>query len=63
MNTQFMNQPAGAHYAPQAGVAMDMSTYPNSSMPHVSYPVAPAPHQAPQQQPQQQAAYYQQPLL
>uniref|UniRef100_A0A3Q3XN62 Uncharacterized protein n=1 Tax=Mola mola TaxID=94237 RepID=A0A3Q3XN62_MOLML len=62
MNTQYINQAAGAHYAPQVGVAMDMSTYHNSSVPHVSYPVAPPPHQAPQQQ-QQQAAYYQQPLL
>lgn len=60
MNTQYMNQAAGAHYPAQAGVAMDMSTYHNSSMPPVSYPVAAPPHQAPQQQ---QAAYYQQPLL
>lgn len=59
MNAQYMNQ-AGAPYPPQAGVAMDMSTYHNSSMPPVSYPVAAPPHQAPQQQ---QAAYYQQPLL
>eukprot|EP00064_Thunnus_orientalis_P007451 superscaffoldBa00000830_g7471 len=32
MNAQYMNQ-AGAPYPPQAGVAMDMSTYHNSSMP------------------------------
>ncbi|GLD71501.1 signal transducing adapter molecule 2 [Lates japonicus] len=60
MNTQYMNQAAGASYPPQAGVAMDMSTYHNSSMPPVSYPMAAPPHQAPQQQ---QASYYQQPLL
>ncbi|XP_041857720.1 signal transducing adapter molecule 2 [Melanotaenia boesemani] len=60
MNSQYMNQAAGAPYAHQAGVAMDMSAYHNSGMPPVSYPVAPPPHQAPQQQ---QAAYYQQPLL
>lgn len=60
INAQYMNQAAGAHYPAQAGVAMDMSTYHNSSMPPVSYPVAAPPHQAPQQQ---QAAYYQQPLL
>ncbi|XP_010728205.1 signal transducing adapter molecule 2 isoform X1 [Larimichthys crocea] len=58
MNAQYMNQ--AAHYPPQAGMSMDMSTYHNSSMPPVSYPVAAPPHQAPQQQ---QAAYYQQPLL
>lgn len=71
MNTQYMHQPAGAPYPPQAGVAMDMSTYHNPTMPPGSYPVAPPLHQAPQhqhhQQPQhqhqQQAAYYQQPLL
>lgn len=63
MNAQYMNQ-AGAPYPHQAGVAMDMSTYHNSNMPPVSYPVAAPPHQAPpQQQHQQQAAYYQQPLL
>ncbi|CAJ1079122.1 signal transducing adapter molecule 2 [Xyrichtys novacula] len=61
MNTQYMNQAAGAPYPPQAGVAMDMSAYHNSTMPPVSYPVSAPPHQAPQQQ--QQAAYYQQPLL
>lgn len=60
MNAQYMNQAAGAPYPPQAGVAMDMSAYHNSSMPPVSYPVAAPPHQPPQQQ---QAAYYQQPLL
>ncbi|XP_037645793.1 signal transducing adapter molecule 2 isoform X1 [Sebastes umbrosus] len=60
MNAQYMNHAAGAPYAHQAGVAMDMSTYHNSNMPPVSYPVAAPPHQAPQQQ---QAAYYQQPLL
>uniref|UniRef100_A0A3B5AK89 Signal transducing adaptor molecule 2 n=1 Tax=Stegastes partitus TaxID=144197 RepID=A0A3B5AK89_9TELE len=60
MNAQYMNQAAGAPYPPQAGVAMDMSAYHNSSMPPVSYPVAAPPHQAPQQQ---QATYYQQPLL
>ena len=65
MNTQYMNQAAGASYAAQAGVAMDIPTYHNSSMPPVSYPVVVPPHQAPQQQQQQQqqAAYYQQPLL
>ncbi|XP_045909389.1 signal transducing adapter molecule 2 isoform X1 [Micropterus dolomieu] len=64
MNAQYMNQAAGAPYPPHAGVAMDMSTYHNSSMAPVSYPVAAPPHQAPhQQQQQQQAAYYQQPLL
>ncbi|XP_041662813.1 signal transducing adapter molecule 2 [Cheilinus undulatus] len=60
MNAQYMNQAAGAPYAPQAGVAMDMSAYHNSNMPPVSYPVSAPPHQPPQQQ---QAAYYQQPLL
>uniref|UniRef100_A0A3B4XV97 Signal transducing adaptor molecule (SH3 domain and ITAM motif) 2 n=1 Tax=Seriola lalandi dorsalis TaxID=1841481 RepID=A0A3B4XV97_SERLL len=60
INTQYINQAAGASYPPQAGVAMDMSTYHNPSMPPVSYPVAAPPHQAPQQQ---QAVYYQQPLL
>ncbi|KAM3607309.1 uncharacterized protein V6R79_005434 [Siganus canaliculatus] len=61
VNTQYMNQAAGAHYPPQAGGAtMDMSAYHNSSMPPVSYPMAAPPHQAPQHQ---QAAYYQQPLL
>ncbi|KAM7380080.1 hypothetical protein PAMP_003400 [Pampus punctatissimus] len=59
INAQYMTQ-AGPSYPPQAGVAMDMSTYPNSSMPPVSYPMAAPPHQAPQQQ---QAVYYQQPLL
>lgn len=60
MNAQYMNPSAGAPYPPQTGVAMDMSTYHNSNMPPVSYPVAAPPHQAPQQQ---QAVYYQQPLL
>ncbi|KAI9534429.1 hypothetical protein NQZ68_012662 [Dissostichus eleginoides] len=67
MNAQYMNQ---VPYPHQGGVAMDMSTYHNSSMPPGSYPVAPPPHQAPphqapqqQQQQQQQQAYYQQPLL
>lgn len=60
VNAQYMNQATGAPYPPQAGMAMDMSAYHNSSMPPVSYPVAAPPHQAPQQQ---QAAYYQQPLL
>uniref|UniRef100_A0A8C9YP41 Signal transducing adaptor molecule (SH3 domain and ITAM motif) 2 n=1 Tax=Sander lucioperca TaxID=283035 RepID=A0A8C9YP41_SANLU len=55
MNAQYMNQAPGAPYP-----HMDMSTYHNSNMPPVSYPVAAPPHQAPQQQ---QAAYYQQPLL
>uniref|UniRef100_A0A1A8R6Z3 Signal transducing adaptor molecule (SH3 domain and ITAM motif) 2 n=1 Tax=Nothobranchius rachovii TaxID=451742 RepID=A0A1A8R6Z3_9TELE len=50
-------------YPPQAGVAMDLPAYYNSSMAPVSYPVAGPPHQAPPQQQQQQAAYYQQPLL
>ncbi|XP_028248749.1 signal transducing adapter molecule 2 [Parambassis ranga] len=59
INAQYMNQAAGAPYPPQAGVAMDMSTYHNTSMPPVSYPMAAPPHQAPQQQ----AVYYQQPLL
>ncbi|XP_049450002.1 signal transducing adapter molecule 2 [Epinephelus fuscoguttatus] len=64
MNAQYMNQAAGAPYPHQGGVAMDMSTYHNSNMPPVSYPVAAPPQQAPQQQQQQQqAAYYQQPLL
>nr|XP_020504829.1 signal transducing adapter molecule 2 isoform X2 [Labrus bergylta] len=65
MNAQYMNQAAGAPYAPQAGVAMDMSAYHNSNMPPVSYPVSAPPLQAPQQQQQQQqqAVYYQQPLL
>ncbi|KAM6934252.1 signal transducing adapter molecule 2 [Xenentodon cancila] len=61
MNSQYMNQAAGAPYAPQVGVAMDMSAYQNSTMPPVSFPVAAPPHQAPHQQ--QQATYYQQPLL
>lgn len=61
MNTQYMNQAPGAHYAPQVGVAMDMTTYHSSSMPPVSYPMA-APSQQAQQQ-HQQAVYYQQPLL
>uniref|UniRef100_A0A674NVU1 Signal transducing adaptor molecule (SH3 domain and ITAM motif) 2 n=1 Tax=Takifugu rubripes TaxID=31033 RepID=A0A674NVU1_TAKRU len=53
-----------AHYAPQAGVPMDMATYHNSGMPPVSYPMVAPPPQAPQApQQQQQAAYYQQPLL
>ncbi|XP_034077602.1 LOW QUALITY PROTEIN: signal transducing adapter molecule 2 [Gymnodraco acuticeps] len=61
MTAQYMNQ---VPYPHQGGVAMDMSTYHNSSMPPGSYPVAPPPHQAPQQQQQQQQqAYYQQPLL
>uniref|UniRef100_A0A665WEX7 Signal transducing adaptor molecule (SH3 domain and ITAM motif) 2 n=1 Tax=Echeneis naucrates TaxID=173247 RepID=A0A665WEX7_ECHNA len=60
INTQYINQAAGASYPVQAGVAMDMSAYHNSGMPPMSYPVAAPPHQAPQQQ---QAAYYQQPLL
>ncbi|KAM9850673.1 signal transducing adapter molecule 2 [Aulostomus maculatus] len=60
INTQYMNQAAGVPYPAQVGVAMDMSTYHNSSVTPVSYPVAAPSHQAPQQQ---QAAYYQQPLL
>lgn len=60
MNAQYMNPAAGAPYPTQPGMAMDMSTYHNSNMPPVSYPLAAPPHQAPQQQ---QAAYYQQPLL
>nr|XP_019956210.1 PREDICTED: signal transducing adapter molecule 2 [Paralichthys olivaceus] len=60
MNTQYMNQAAGASYPPQGGVAMDISTYHNSGMPPVSYPVAPPLHQAP---PPPQQTYYQQPLL
>lgn len=66
MNTQYMNQAPGAHYAPQAGVPMDMSTYHNSSMAPVSYPMVAPAAQAPQlppPPPPQQAAYYQQPLL
>lgn len=62
LNSQFMNQAAGVPYPPQAGVAMDMSAYHNSSMPPVSYPVSAPPHQAPPPQ-QQPAVYYQQPLL
>ncbi|XP_034041758.1 signal transducing adapter molecule 2 isoform X2 [Thalassophryne amazonica] len=58
MNAQYINQAAGAPY-PQAGVAMDMSTYHNSNMPPVSYPMVAPSQSAPQQQP----AYYQQPLL
>uniref|UniRef100_A0A3P9IFZ9 Signal transducing adaptor molecule (SH3 domain and ITAM motif) 2 n=1 Tax=Oryzias latipes TaxID=8090 RepID=A0A3P9IFZ9_ORYLA len=57
MNSQYMNQ---APYAHHAGVAMDMSAYPNSNMPPVNHPVVGPPHQVPQQQ---QATYYQQPLL
>uniref|UniRef100_A0A1A7WU24 Signal transducing adaptor molecule (SH3 domain and ITAM motif) 2 n=2 Tax=Iconisemion striatum TaxID=60296 RepID=A0A1A7WU24_9TELE len=60
INAQYVNQAPGAPYPPQVGVAMDMSSYHNSSMAPVAYPVAAPPHQAP---PQQQAAYYQQPLL
>ncbi|XP_003962205.2 signal transducing adapter molecule 2 isoform X1 [Takifugu rubripes] len=64
MNAQYMNQAPAAHYAPQAGVPMDMATYHNSGMPPVSYPMVAPPPQAPQApQQQQQAAYYQQPLL
>ncbi|XP_029981076.1 signal transducing adapter molecule 2 [Sphaeramia orbicularis] len=61
MNAQYMNQAPGAPYPLQGGVAMDMSTYHNSGMPPVSYPMAAPSLQAPQQQ--QQATYYQQPLL
>ncbi|KAF7215344.1 signal transducing adapter molecule 2 [Nothobranchius furzeri] len=50
-------------YPPQAGVAMDLPAYYNSSMAPVSYPVAGPPHQAPPPPQQQQQAYYQQPLL
>ncbi|KAI4798465.1 hypothetical protein KUCAC02_022034, partial [Chaenocephalus aceratus] len=42
MNAQYMNQ---VPYPHQGGVAMDMSTYHNSSMPPGAYPVAPPPHQ------------------
>nr|XP_043875331.1 signal transducing adapter molecule 2 [Solea senegalensis] len=71
MNAQYMSQAAGVPYPPQGGVAMDISTYHNSNMHPVSYPMAAPLHQAPppqqqqhqQQHQQQQAAYYQQPLL
>uniref|UniRef100_A0A674NK96 Signal transducing adaptor molecule (SH3 domain and ITAM motif) 2 n=1 Tax=Takifugu rubripes TaxID=31033 RepID=A0A674NK96_TAKRU len=63
-NYRFLTVAPAAHYAPQAGVPMDMATYHNSGMPPVSYPMVAPPPQAPQApQQQQQAAYYQQPLL
>ncbi|XP_008326175.1 signal transducing adapter molecule 2 isoform X3 [Cynoglossus semilaevis] len=70
INTQYMNQAAGASYPAQGGVAIDMATYHNATIPSMTYPGAAPLHQAPQhqqqhqqQQQQQQAAYYPQPLL